>query len=213
MTFADQPPSSRRLAGIALVVLLHVGIVWGLLNGLGRHVTDVLRPPIEAKLIEEIKPPPPKAPPPVLPPKLTAPPPPFVPPPDIQVRQPPPNPITAVTREKPAEAPPPVAARAPDPAPAAPVRVAPVIDAARSCQPPEYPASSRRLEESGTVVLQFLIDVDGRVTDSRIENSSGHSRLDEAARAALSRCKFKPGTVDGKPESSWARLRYVWKLE
>lgn len=209
MTFADQPPSSRRLTGVALVVLLHVGIVYALLNGLGRQVVEVLHPPIEAKLIEEIKPPPPKAPPPILPPKLLAPPPPYIPPPDIQVRlPPPPNAIAAVTREKPVEPPPPVAARAPDP-----VRVAPVIDASKGCQPPEYPAVSRRLEETGVVLLQFLIDVDGRVADSRIETSSGHTRLDEAARAALSRCRFKPGSTDGKPEQSWARLRYVWKLE
>jgi|AGTN01.3.fsa_nt_gi TonB family C-terminal domain len=208
MTFADHPPSSRRLGGIALVVVLHVGIVYGLLHGLGRQVVEVLRPPIEATLIEEVKPPP-KPPPPVLPPKLLAPPPPYLPPPDIQVRQPPPpNAIAAVTREKPPEAPPPVAARAPEP-----VRVAPVIDAARSCAPPEYPAVSRRLEESGAVVLQFLIGVDGRVADSKVERSSGFARLDEAARAALSRCRFKPGSVDGRPEQSWARLRYVWKIE
>ena len=88
-----------------------------------------------------------------------------------------------------------------------------MIDAARSCQPPEYPATSRRLEETGTTILQFLIDVDGSVLDSKIETSSGHQRLDDAAKAGLSRCKFKAGTLDGKPEQSWARLRYVWKLE
>ncbi len=61
--------------------------------------------------------------------------------------------------------------------------------------------------------MRFLIDLDGRAIKSEVVRSSGHKRLDEAARAALSLCKFKPGTVDGKPEQSWAPIQYVWKLE
>jgi protein TonB len=100
------------------------------------------------------------------------------------------------------------------PAPPKPVqRVAPVIDAAKNCSKPEYPATSKRLEEEGLVLLRFMIDEDGKVIESRIETSSGYARLDEAARAALSRCQFKPGTADGKPERSWASLKYVWRLE
>lgn len=93
-----------------------------------------------------------------------------------------------------------------------PVRTAPAVDA-RYCAMPEYPLQSRQFEETGTVVLNFLIDVDGRVLQSRVESSSGYRRLDDAARRALSLCRFKPGTVDGKPEKSWHRLKYVWKLE
>ncbi|PKU22458.1 energy transducer TonB [Telmatospirillum siberiense] len=95
---------------------------------------------------------------------------------------------------------------------AEPVRTVPSIDASGSCRKPDYPPISRRLEETGTVILEFLIDVDGTVTDSRIAGSSGHSRLDEAARQALTLCAFKPGTLDGRPEKSWARLRYTWSL-
>jgi len=92
-----------------------------------------------------------------------------------------------------------------------PVRTSPVVDS-RFCSKPEYPSASRRFEESGVVVLNFLIDADGRVVQSNIHSSSGYERLDEAARQALSLCRFKPGTVDGKPEKSWHKLKYVWKL-
>jgi protein TonB len=88
-----------------------------------------------------------------------------------------------------------------------------VVDAAHNCRLPEYPAVSRRMEEQGTVVLEMLIDVDGHVSDSKVANSSGHPRLDEAAREALSLCKFKPGTIDGKPEKSWWPIRYTWRLQ
>ena len=61
--------------------------------------------------------------------------------------------------------------------------------------------------------MLFLIDVDGKVLDSKVERSSGFRRLDEAARAGLSLCKFKPATLNGRPERSWERLDYVWKLQ
>lgn len=97
------------------------------------------------------------------------------------------------------------------PAPHQPIRTAPVVDS-RDCKKPEYPSASIRREETGVVVLNFLIDVEGRVVQSKVESSSGYDRLDEAAREALSLCRFKPGTVDGKPEQSWNRLRYAWEL-
>jgi len=61
--------------------------------------------------------------------------------------------------------------------------------------------------------LQFLIGIDGRVADSKVAKSSGFRDLDNAARSALSRCRFKPGLADGKPQQSWTKVQYVWKLE
>jgi protein TonB len=92
------------------------------------------------------------------------------------------------------------------------VRTAAVINAA-NCEKPPYPAASSRLEEEGTVSLRFLVGVDGLVIQSEIEKSSGFKRLDEAARSGLSKCLFKPATVDGKPEESWASMRYTWRME
>jgi protein TonB len=37
--------------------------------------------------------------------------------------------------------------------------------------------------------------------------------LDKAAIGALSQCKFKPGTKDGKAEQAWVKTDFVWKLE
>jgi protein TonB len=69
------------------------------------------------------------------------------------------------------------------------------------------------MEEEGTVSLRFLVAVDGKVIQSEIEKSSGYKRLDEAARAGLSKCQFRPATVDGKPEQAWASIKYTWRLE
>lgn len=205
MYLYEQSSSSRRFTGIALVALLHVVIVYALVTGLGRQVVNILHAPIETKLIEDVKPPPPDVP--LAPPPLVVPPPPYIPPPEIQVRQPmPSNAIVAVVREKPPEAAP------PPPVQAQPVHVAATVEVGRSCKTPEYPTASRLRAEAGTVVLRFLVDVDGKVLQSQVESSSGYQRLDEAARDALSLCHFWAGTVDGKPEQSWTRLRYVWKI-
>ncbi len=89
---------------------------------------------------------------------------------------------------------------------------APVMDS-KSCDPPKYPKAALMNEETGTVTMGFLVGADGKVVDSKVEKSSGSKSLDKAALSALSQCKFKPGTRDGKPEQLWAKVDFVWKLE
>jgi len=196
------------MTGLTVVVVFHVFLIYALVTGLARKVVEVVIPPLETKLIEEVKPPQPEnKPPPPPPPKLAAPPPPFIPPPEVRIDTPPPvaATITAVSDVKPAtEA----------PTPQAPVRnrTAAMVDAA-GCAKPEYPAASLRAHETGIVVLSFLIGVDGTVIDSKVSRTSGSRRLDEAARKGLGICHFKPATADGKPEQSWARIEYEWKIE
>ena len=198
---------ARHFPALAFTAALHILIIYALLTGLSHHVAAVIYGPLQTKLIEELKPPPPDAPPPP-PPKFAPPRRAFIPPPDVNIAHPvSPTAITAVSHVAPPPEPKPVPAPPPQV-----VRRAPVIDAAHSCTKPEYPAASRRLEETGTVLLKFLIDVNGRALESKVESSSGFDRLDEAARSALGNCRFKPGTVDGRPEQSWAHLKYTWKL-
>ena len=193
MSYAVQKDSSRRLAGLVVVVAFHVALVYALIHGLARKIVEVVRQPLETKIIEEIKAPPPDKPPPPPPPRLAIPPPPYIPPPEVQVQAPVSAPtITAVTTE--------------------PVRTPPVVNA-RLCDEPPYPAASLRANETGIVRLRFLVGVDGKVLDSKVERSSGSRRLDEAARAGLSLCRFRPGMVNGKPEQAWGRIEYEWKLK
>jgi|SRR6185503_12259364 protein TonB len=218
MNYAERSESGRRMSGLMIVLLLHVVVIYALVHGLARKIVDVVRNPLETKIVEEVKPPPDKPPPPP-PPKLAQPPPPYIPPPEVNIQAPQSAPtITAVTPVKPPEpvpppaAPPAPAPPAPAPPPRVPVRVGAVVDA-RQCEKPAYPPASLRGNETGTVLLNFLIDLNGQVLESKIERSSGHRRLDEAARAGLSLCKFKPATVDGKPEKTWSRIEYEWRIE
>ncbi len=88
-----------------------------------------------------------------------------------------------------------------------------VVEPGTSCPKPEYPKASRRSSEEGVVTLRFLIDTDGQVLKSEISKSSGFDRLDEAARQALSKCKFRPGMENGRAIQSWSGIRYVWRLK
>ncbi len=106
------------------------------------------------------------------------------------------------------EAAPAPTSRADSPAPTTP----PVL-VSGSCKKPGYPLESLNANEAGAVLLKLLVDARGNVTESVIERSSGYQRLDEAARAALRLCKFKPATLNGNPTSAWAALEYVWILK
>jgi protein TonB len=212
-----QRASRKHVIGLTAVVVLHGLLFWAINSGLARKFVKVIKGPVEAVLLEETKPDIPPPPPPPPPPKNLPPPPPsYVPPVDIQVATPPPvNAIAAVSNTPQPVAPPsplPVQMTAPPAPPAPSVQTAAVISAS-SCEKPEYPSASKRLEEEGTVQLKFLVGADGKVIESAVEKSSGFRRLDEAARAGLSKCQFKPATVDGKPQQSWASMKYTWRLE
>src|SRR5437879_7798589 len=104
MSYAVQKDSSRRLARPAVVIAPHAALIYALIHGLARQIVEVIRQPLETKIIEEIKAPPPDKPPPPPPPKLSMPPPPYIPPPEVQVQVPVVSaPITAVTTVKPPE--------------------------------------------------------------------------------------------------------------
>jgi protein TonB len=90
--------------------------------------------------------------------------------------------------------------------------VSPVIDM-KTCDAPKYPKAALMNEETGTVGMGFLVAPDGKVTESKVEKSSGSKSLDKAALTALAQCKFKPGSKDGKPDALWAKVDFVWKLE
>jgi len=185
MDFSKRQADPRRhLTGIGLVIAFHALIVWALVSGLAKKVVEVVRAPIETKVIEEVKKPPP--PPEIVvppPPKLEAPPPPFIPPPEVQVTAPPPPQptITATTPTPPPapvvmtpQAPPvaaPVAAAPTPPAPPAPPPSTGPTRAGAVCQnrpTPEFPAVND--EVSGVITLVGIVK-GGRVTNIEVKSN------------------------------------------
>jgi periplasmic protein TonB len=183
MDFSKRQADPRRhLTGIAVVIAFHAFVVYALVTGLAKKVVEVVRAPIETKVIEEIKKPPP--PPEIVippPPKLEAPPPPFIPPPEVQVSAPPPPAptITAVTATPPpapvviAPAPAPVVAAAPaPPAPPPVVKPAGPVQAGTVCAKqtqPEPPTSNDDI--TGSVFVRATLKA-GRVVQVDIDKNT-----------------------------------------
>lgn len=182
-----QPANRFSPAGLGVMVGAHLLIGYLLVSGLGRQAFEIVKRPLEATIVQEVKlpPPPPPPPPPKIEkipeiPKVEAPPPPaYVPPPDVV---PPPAPapepaITAVQTSKPVPPPPP----APAPTPAGPIRQDMTVACPRQVAPvmPE-----RALDEgiSGKVRAEVRIR-GGRVVDVQIV--SGPKIFHSAVRAAL----------------------------
>jgi protein TonB len=148
--------------------------------------------------------------------------PPRAPPPNAEPRRPPPANKREMPRQKPAprqpllatpprptgataaaavaEQQPVVEAPAVAPPPALPAQRAPAAlgsELSVVCHhrpAPAYPPLSRRLEETGEVLLRVELNEDGSVAAARIERSSGHQRLDDAALTAVRawRCSVPP---------------------
>jgi protein TonB len=100
-------------------------------------------------------------------------------------------------------------------APAAPAQapVEPSFSAEYLRNPaPAYPAASRRNGEQGTVLLRVQVDADGDPMQIEIQRSSGFDRLDQAARGAVRRWKFVPGTRDGMAITAWVVIPLTFSL-
>ena len=82
-----------------------------------------------------------------------------------------------------------------------------------SCTQPAYPKAALREEQHGTVTVALLIGVDGTVRDTKVVTSSGFPLLDMATLDGIGKCRFFPGTMDGKPTESWTEIQYVWVLD
>ena len=193
--------TTPRLYAFAVTGALHIVLIVGLLSALNFiGVTRPLPPTIAIPWIEEV----PVARPPLQPPEVAR--------PELQDVQ-----ITApdfdVVRSDRVITIPIVHPIAPRPTERVTVTSAPVLVAPRvsgRVGPPPYPSVSRRLEEQGSVVLGFIVGVDGRVLPDSIEvlNGSGFERLDDAARLALAKIRFVAGTKDGAA----VQMRHSFKI-
>ena len=77
---------------------------------------------------------------------------------------------------------------------------------------PVYPRASQRRNEQGTVVVRVLISTQGTVVDVWVKNTSGHTRLDEAALNAVRKVKFKPYTENGVAYRAMADIPFDFVL-
>jgi protein TonB len=77
----------------------------------------------------------------------------------------------------------------------------------------EYPADAKAEGVEGVVVLKLTVDETGRVTDVKVLKGPD-PRLNEAARLAAFKFRYKPGILNGKPViTTGVPIRYRWEIE
>lgn len=206
----------RKLAPMAAIVVGHAVVFYLAYSGMLRTVTHAILPQVVNVTFvatpEPLKAPPPPKVMPLVPPKQT-----FVPPlPQVNIVQteptitlPPPQP--RASDPAPAVAAPAAAVAPPAPAqPSAPKTVS-GVEYVRAPQP-VYPSISRRMGETGTVMLRVLIGEKGTAEQVTIQKSSGSSNLDEAGRQAVLRALYKPHVEDGKAIPVYALVPINFQL-
>jgi protein TonB len=223
--------SSRELCGVlALTALLHAGVATA------AYGSDKTPPAKRISRVEIELARPPERPKPLTPPLVPP------PPPKVVQQQAKPLAVAQPVIE-PSVAPPPVDTGSSAPAeeggelyagngglgaapPAPPAPVVPVAApvAAPTIQPreganylknprPAYPRRAKREGWQGTTLLRILVQASGKPGSVKINQSSGHELLDEAAVDAVSKWSFVPATQGGTPVAGFVTVPIVFRLQ
>ncbi len=78
--------------------------------------------------------------------------------------------------------------------------------------PPHYPRVARRRNYAGTVMLDVLVTVEGRVEQVRIVESSGHDVLDQSALKSVKGWHFTPARQGDRPVEMWVQVPVRYEL-
>jgi periplasmic protein TonB len=208
-----QPSFGERLFNVAIVLGLHLLLLYAALYLSVKNELIDLPPSISVRLLPMLEERPREAPPQPPPPKPQPPlrrPPVIQPAPVLAVDAPSAAPAFVVAPQPPAPPPQPVLA---PPAPPAPL-VAARFDADYLHNPkPSYPAISRRSGEEGKVLLKVRVSAQGEALNVAIAKSSAYERLDAAAVEAVTRWRFVPARRGDEAVESSVIVPVTFALE
>jgi protein TonB len=196
---------STRAIVLIVIIALHVLLAYGLATGLARKAIELIAPPIQSDIIEEVQqhdlPPPPP------PPEFERPPV-EVPPPDINIDIPvevaPSTAITDVT-DKHVAAPPPAHVSS---------KTNPSTGKNFPNSADYYPAASMRLGEEGSAIVHACVAPGGKLSEEpSIAKTSGSSRLDEGAIKLAKAGRYIAATEDGKPVTACFNMSIKFQLK
>lgn len=83
----------------------------------------------------------------------------------------------------------------------------------RMAAPPIYPEQALKEGSTGVVVLVVDLKADGAVVGVRVDKSSGHAELDQAAMDAAVKWRFQPAMEAGRGVASQVRVPVEFRLD
>ena len=93
---------------------------------------------------------------------------------------------------------------------AGPMEVGQLIGYATRQQQPSYPQIARSMRASGVVRVEIVVDENGDVVE--IQNATGHTLLQNAAKDAVAKWKFRPFVRDGEPVKATGFINFNFSL-
>lgn len=78
---------------------------------------------------------------------------------------------------------------------------------------PVYPDAAKASKTQGEVVIDTVIDEQGKVTQAKISKSSGNQDLDKAGMDTANGWTFHPATLKGKPVAVSYTLTFKFTLD
>jgi periplasmic protein TonB len=197
--------NSPRSWFLALIVILHIGFVWALSNGLSFSKLILPPPEFDVDFLEDQTPIPPKPQDPIVdvePISFS-----YVPP--VPVPSPEYAPDDSIIGRPIAPELPPITRTTTVPEP---VIIEPAIPSSGLSEP-IYPASAIRAGHEGTVLLSLEVLDHGRVGEVRLLQSSGYVKLDESALREARKWRFIPGRRDGRAVTLWKQVPVTFELK
>lgn len=91
-----------------------------------------------------------------------------------------------------------------------PFNVGSLLEYAIEKRNPTYPPTARTLRQTGVVRVELLIDENGQV--AAVQNTTGPALLQNAAKDAVRKWKFKPYLVNGQPVKMTGFLSFNFNL-
>ena len=76
---------------------------------------------------------------------------------------------------------------------------------------PTFPFNLKRESIEGRVIVEFVVDTEGRVLGATVMESS-HAGFEEAAVTGVGRWKFRPGQKNGRPVNTRMRVPILFRL-
>ncbi|WP_248295197.1 energy transducer TonB [Paraburkholderia sp. UYCP14C] len=77
---------------------------------------------------------------------------------------------------------------------------------------PDYPDVAKRRGEHGTAIVRFVVGLSGHIETAHLQTSSGSTRLDDAALAAVHAGSCQPYTENGTPVRAAYSQSFVFGL-
>ncbi len=195
MTYLQQQRSPlQSLPGLGAVILLHLGLIYALLNGLGTNIVEKFAPPPAARIIDVVPPTPSPPPPPA--PDITAPQALVVPLPEVTIAHPalPHAPLATTHTPLPAA-----------PAPRAPGSAEHDFQASQLVageRAPAYPEAFADSGRAGRVAVDCVIEVTGNPSHCRVVSASGGAAFAAETMRWLTgpaHPVYRPAIRDGQP--------------